>query len=612
MAAMEYVIAGNIKVSNNSYGGLPYSQCFYDMIAASQSIGHIFVTSSGNLRTNIDNNPSFPDSYDLLNIISVAATNDDDCLYDSSNFGPVNVDLAAPGVCIKSTGQPLDQYPFCSTGTSHAAPFVTGVVALVMSQNPTMPWQEVIDRVLTTVQPLPSLRGLVASSGLLNASGALGDCNLNGVMDDLDISGGASTDCNNNGVPDECEINEDCQPNGVQDICDIAAGTSADCNSNDFPDECEIDSCGTTPMLTICASGDCCTSHPSIGCACNGCYQAVCLTSPSCCTSGWTQGCTTLSTIYPVCDCDPQVSTPRNDCNDNGVIDECDVAGGTSQDVIGIKSAGQIPDIPGPDGVPDECQIDCNNNKIPDQWDVHNERNSEDCNNNIIPDECEPNEDCNMNGVQDICDIAGVTSNDCNSNSIPDECETQAVDCNNNGILDLCDLHCGATGWSCDVTGCGQNLDCNVNCIPDECDISSGASEDCNSNSIPDECENIGPDGACCMSDATCSFISECSCNAQGGTYKGDGVDCFELTTMKGACCLSSGSCIEPVTECSCTAQGGTFLGGLNTCTNQPTGACCLPGDICQNNTTQCDCIGQNGIFVGDNTFCDPFACLQF
>jgi hypothetical protein len=51
-----------------------------------------------------------------------------------------------------------------------------------------------------------------------------GDCNNNGVLDALDISGGASADCNHDGLPDEC---------------DIAFGFSWDRDDNGIPDECE-------------------------------------------------------------------------------------------------------------------------------------------------------------------------------------------------------------------------------------------------------------------------------------------------------------------------------------------------------------------------------------
>ena len=114
---------------------------------------------------------------------------------------------------------------------------------------------------------------------------------------------------------------------------------------------------------------------------------------------------------------------------------------------------------------------DCNNNGVPDVYDIL-DGTSEDCDNNGIPDECDP--DCNENGVPDACDIAEGTSDDLNGNGIPDECEP---DCNDNGIPDDLDIENGTSA------------DCNRNGVPDECDIADGSSTDDNDNGVPDECE---------------------------------------------------------------------------------------------------------------------------
>jgi hypothetical protein len=92
-------------------------------------------------------------------------------------------------------------------------------------------------------------------------------------------------------------------------------------------------------------------------------------------------------------------------------------------------------------GIPDDCDISCN---IPGKdCNIPGCGQSTDCNNNDIPDDCETSEDCNNNGVLDLCDIADGTSPDCNLNGVPDEC----------------DLTSGLSG------------DCNINGIPDECEV---------------------------------------------------------------------------------------------------------------------------------------------
>ncbi|MFH1417495.1 MAG: choice-of-anchor J domain-containing protein [Planctomycetota bacterium] len=131
-------------------------------------------------------------------------------------------------------------------------------------------------------------------------------------------------------------------------------------------------------------------------------------------------------------------------------------------------------------GVPDECDTDCNENGIPDECDIAG-GTSTDCDNDGVPDECEA--DCNENGIPDDCDITGGASADCNTNGVPDECELadgEVQDCNGNGIPDVCDI------------ANGSSIDCNENGIPDDCDVTLGNSADCNTNSVPDECDIAG------------------------------------------------------------------------------------------------------------------------
>jgi hypothetical protein len=92
-------------------------------------------------------------------------------------------------------------------------------------------------------------------------------------------------------------------------------------------------------------------------------------------------------------------------------------------------------------GVPDECEPDCNGNGIPDAWDIETGA-AIDCNGNGIPDSCDATDcvsDCNLNGVPDECDIASGTSGDINENGIPDDCEC-AEDLNGDGVVGVDDL----------------------------------------------------------------------------------------------------------------------------------------------------------------------------
>lgn len=55
-------------------------------------------------------------------------------------------------------------------------------------------------------------------------------------------------------------------------------------------------------------------------------------------------------------------------------------------------------------GVPDDCQADCNDNDIPDEYELA-QGDATDCNDNTILDECEVLEDCDGDGIVDVCTL---------------------------------------------------------------------------------------------------------------------------------------------------------------------------------------------------------------
>ena len=64
---------------------------------------------------------------------------------------------------------------------------------------------------------------------------------------------------------------------------------------------------------------------------------------------------------------------------------------------------GESKDLPG-NGIPDECEPDCNGNGIPDDWDIQ-QGYSSDCDGDLVPDDCQNLEDCDANGNADLCQV---------------------------------------------------------------------------------------------------------------------------------------------------------------------------------------------------------------
>jgi hypothetical protein len=117
---------------------------------------------------------------------------------------------------------------------------------------------------------------------------------------------------------------------------------------------------------------------------------------------------------------DALAALQHDDCNDNGISDECDVDCG---------NPGCAPPCGGSE--------DCNGNTIPDDCE-------RDCDGDGTPNDCETDlreRDCNFDGICNGIEIAACppgtpSCEDCDDNGVPDKCDP---DINRNGVPDACD-----------------------------------------------------------------------------------------------------------------------------------------------------------------------------
>ena len=148
--ALQYAIDNNASITNNSWGGGPYSLALDNMISLAEANDQLFVAAAGNYTRDNDAIPFFPSSYPHDNIISVAATNSSGELASFSHYGQTSVDVAAPGKSILST-TPGGNYAY-NSGTSMATPHVAGLAALIKSQCNDFTYAEIKDRIMNAVE----------------------------------------------------------------------------------------------------------------------------------------------------------------------------------------------------------------------------------------------------------------------------------------------------------------------------------------------------------------------------------------------------------------------------------------------------------------------------
>lgn len=173
IAAIQYAEANGASICNLSFGS--YTS-YPELEAVIRNSSMLFIVSAGNgdnsgIGYSIDDYPVYPASYHLDNVITVASLLFDGTLDSSSNYGSTSVDIAAPGAYILSTTTD-NSYGFMS-GTSMAAPMVTGVAAMLYSYRADISLLDVKSAIVNSSRQLDSVQGKISSGGMLDAYAAL-------------------------------------------------------------------------------------------------------------------------------------------------------------------------------------------------------------------------------------------------------------------------------------------------------------------------------------------------------------------------------------------------------------------------------------------------------
>ncbi|MDR0871427.1 MAG: S8 family serine peptidase [Planctomycetaceae bacterium] len=171
-AGLNYIIGlkhsgVNIAVATMSLGYYDADDAVAQAVRDAGAAGITIVCSAGNNSNNNDTKAHYPSEYSTFdNVLAVASVSQNGQFAANSNYGLQSVNLAAPGVSIYSTTK--DGSFGNMSGTSMAAPFVSGAAAIIAASNPALTPKQIKEKVLGAVYHTAALNGKVSSGGVLN------------------------------------------------------------------------------------------------------------------------------------------------------------------------------------------------------------------------------------------------------------------------------------------------------------------------------------------------------------------------------------------------------------------------------------------------------------
>lgn len=169
--AIDYAVKNGAQVINLSWGTSGESLALKDAIQRALKRNVVVVCSAGNSGKDLSLNRYYPASFDLNDMIAVAASDNFDQIASWSNWGANNIAVAAPGTDILTTRMGGGYWHV--SGTSAAAPVVSGIAGLMKTIRRSANTHLISKAILDGVRPSTSLFGKVSSGGVVNAADAL-------------------------------------------------------------------------------------------------------------------------------------------------------------------------------------------------------------------------------------------------------------------------------------------------------------------------------------------------------------------------------------------------------------------------------------------------------
>jgi Subtilase family/FG-GAP-like repeat len=188
--AIDYAVAHGARVLNFSFVTNEHDIALDEAIARAAKAGVLIVSAAGNNKNNngdnLDKTPMYPvcsDGPDTNYVLGVAATDENDKKAQFSDYGSNCVDVSAPGSDIISTQVynpsliSFDSFTRSGwSGTSVAAPMVSGLASLLLSANPGLSRETLMQIIISTADPIDALNPLYRGelgTGRINAFRAM-------------------------------------------------------------------------------------------------------------------------------------------------------------------------------------------------------------------------------------------------------------------------------------------------------------------------------------------------------------------------------------------------------------------------------------------------------